>query len=128
MMIIQVVAAGVISAVLALTLKRHSPEIAIIITLAASVLIFVMLLPTLSMAIAVISNIGSHLDGRLPYITLVLQIIGISYVAELGAQVCADAGENAIASKIELGGKVLIMAAAAPVLLEVLQIIAGLMT
>jgi len=125
--IIQVVAVGIISAILALTIKRQSPEIAIIITLAASILIFFMVLPALIYAVGIIQNLGSHLDSRIAYVPLVLQILGIAYVAELGAQVCIDAGESAIAAKIELAGKVLIMAAAAPILLDVLQMIVGIM-
>jgi len=125
--IIQVVAVGIICAILALTIKRQSPEIAIIITLAASILIFFMVLPALIYAVGIIQNLGSHLDSRIAYVPLVLQILGIAYVAELGAQVCIDAGESAIAAKIELAGKVLIMAAAAPILLDVLQMIVGIM-
>lgn len=127
MSIIQVVAAGIVSAVLALTVKKHSPEIALMITIAASVLIFVMILPTLAAALGIIHNLGGLLDSRIPYVSIVLQILGIAYVSELGAQVCSDAGESAIASKIELGGKVMIMAVAAPIMLEVLHMIVGVM-
>ena len=127
MTIIQVAAVGIISAVLAITLKKHSPEISLIITLGASVLILFMILPVLTGAVGVIQNLGGYLDTRVPYVPLVLQILGIAYVAELGAQVCSDAGEGAIASKIELAGKVLIMAAAAPILLDVLHMIVGIM-
>ena len=127
MTIIQVVAIGIISAILAITLKSRSPEIALMISLAASVLIFFMILPVLAGAVGVIQNLGGYLDTRVPYVPLVLQILGIAYVAELGAQVCHDAGEGAIASRIELAGKVLIMATAAPILLDVLRVIAGIM-
>ena len=127
MIIIQVVAVGIISAVLALTIKKHSPEIAIIITLAASLLIFFMVLPILASAVGIIQNLGAHLDSSVAYVPLVLQVLGIAYIAELGAQVCIDAGESAIASKIEMAGKVLIMAVAAPILLDVLNMIVGIM-
>jgi len=125
--IIQVAAVGIISAVLALTVKKQSPEIAIIITLAASVLIFFMVLPLLISAIGIMQNLGAHLDNQVAYVPIVLQILGIAYVAELGAQVCIDAGEGAIASKIELAGKVVIMAIAAPILLDVMHMIIGIM-
>ena len=127
MTIIQVVAVGLLSAVLALTIKKQSPEIALMITITASALIFFMVIPLLAGAVGIIQNFGNQLDGRVPYVPLILQILGIAYVAELGAQVCTDAGESAIASKIELAGKVLIMAAAAPILLDVLHMIIGVM-
>ena len=127
MTIIQVVAVGILSAILALTIKKQSPEIALMITIVASVLIFFMIMPLLAAAVGIIYNFGSNLDGRVPYVALVLQIIGIAYVAELGAHICSDAGESAIAAKIELAGKVLIMAAAAPILIDVLNMIMGIM-
>jgi len=127
MTIIQVVAVGVLSAVLAITLKKQSPEMALLVGFMASILIFFMMLPTLAGAIGILQNLGDLLGGNARYVTLILQILGIAYVAELGAQVCADAGEGAIASKIELAGKVMIMAIAAPILLDVLHMIAGLM-
>ena len=127
MTIIQVVAVGLLSAVLAITIKKQSPEIALMITIMASVLIFFMVMPLLAGAVGVIQNFGGQLDGRVPYVSLILQILGIAYVAELGAQVCIDAGESAIASKIELAGKVLIMAAASPILLDVLNMVVGVM-
>jgi stage III sporulation protein AD len=48
------------------------------------------------------------------YLSIALKIIGIAYVCEFGVQVCKDAGENSIASKVELGGKVLIAVMAVP--------------
>jgi stage III sporulation protein AD len=127
MQIAQIVVLGVMAAVLSLTVKRHAPEIALLITVAASILIFFMVLPLLAGAVGVVNNIGGFFTAQHPYITLIVRILGIAYVAELGAQVCADAGEGAIASRIEMAGKVMIIAVAAPVLLDVLQMIAGLM-
>ncbi len=44
------------------------------------------------------------------YFSIILKIIGIAYIVEFGgAQVSRDAGEEAIASKIELGGKVVMI-------------------
>ena len=63
------------------------------------------------------------------YVETILKIIGIAYIAEFAAQITKDAGQGAIASKIELGGKILILAMAIPilsVLIEtVLQLIPG---
>ncbi|MGQ0512778.1 SpoIIIAC/SpoIIIAD family protein, partial [Bacillus sp. D-CC] len=45
-----------------------------------------------------------------------LTIIGIAYIAEFGAQITKDAGQGAIASKIELAGKILILVMAIPII------------
>ena len=125
--IFQVVATGVLSAVLAITLKKQSPEIALIITIAATVLIFLMVLPMLTQAIGVLTNVGAMLDGGMQYVSLALRVIGVAYMAELGASVCADAGETAIATKIDLGGRVIIMVLAMPVVVDIIGVVLGLM-
>ena len=60
------------------------------------------------------------------YFSIVLKVIGIAYLTQFGSQLCADAGESAIAAKIELAGKVLMMTAAAPVLTGLLEMVMGL--
>ena len=125
--IFQVVATGVLSAVLAITIKKQSPEIALIITIAASVLIFLMILPMLTQAVGVLSHVGAMLDGGMQYVSLALRVIGVAYMAELGASVCADAGETAIATKIDLGGRVIIMVLAMPVVVDIIGVVLGLL-
>jgi stage III sporulation protein AD len=61
------------------------------------------------------------------YLETILKIIGIAYIAEFGAQISKDAGQGAIASKIELGGKILILAMAIPILTALIETILGLL-
>jgi len=125
--IFQVVATGVLCAVLAITIKKQSPEIALLITIVSSVLIFMMVLPMLTQAIGVLSNVGALLDGGMQYVSLALRVIGVAYMAELGSSVCSDAGETAIAAKIDLGGRVIIMVMAMPVVVDIVGAVVGLM-
>ena len=125
--IFQVVATGVLSAILAITIKKQSPEIALIITIAASVLIFVMVLPMLAQTVGVLTRVGDMLTGGAQYVSLALRVIGVAYMAELGASVCSDAGESAIAAKIDLGGRVIIMVMAMPVVIDIINVVLGIM-
>jgi len=126
--IFQVVATGVLCAVLAITIKKQSPEVALIITIASSVLIFLMIMPMLTQAVGVIANIGAMLDsGGAQYVSLALRVIGVAYMAQLGASVCADAGETAIAAKIDLGGRVIIMVLAMPIVIDIIGTVSGLL-
>jgi len=125
--IFQIVATGVLCAVLAITIKQQSPQIALLITIAASVLIFMMVLPMITQAIGVMTNVGALLDGGMQYVSLALRVIGVAYMAELGSSVCADAGETAIAAKIDLGGRVIIMVLAMPVVVDIVGAVVGLL-
>jgi stage III sporulation protein AD len=66
------------------------------------------------------------LNGGMPYVSVAVKVIGVAYMAELGASVCTDAGESAIAAKIELAGRVMLLVLAMPVLMDLLNIILGL--
>ena len=63
-----------------------------------------MLLSYLSSAIEMIRDFASQYQEVYDGITIVLKIIGIAYLCEFAIQVLRDAGEGAIASKVELGG------------------------
>jgi stage III sporulation protein AD len=127
MNIIQVVAVGVLGAVLALTVKKQSPEIALMITVASTALIFFMVLPMLAEVMGVMRHVGALLDGGQAYIALAVKVIGVAYLAELGASMCLDAGESAIAAKIELAGRAVILVLAAPIILDVANVIISMM-
>ena len=125
--ITQIVAIGLVSTILAITVKKQSPEIAIVISIAASILIFVVIFPRLSAVISVIQSISERIDTRSNYIDVVLKIIGVSYIAEFGSEICKDAGQTSLASKIDLGGKIIIMTIAAPILLTLIDVILNIM-
>jgi stage III sporulation protein AD len=97
------------------------------ITIASSAVIFFMLLPMLAEVMGIMRYIGGLLGNGQPYVSLVVKVIGVAYLAELGASVCLDAGESAVAAKIELAGRVVILVIAAPVILDVAHVIIGLM-
>ncbi len=120
---IKIVAFGLVSAVLVITLKKFSPEFALVVSIAAGCMIFFTIIPTLSQVIASITDIAGKVNLNGGYILLVLKIIGISYLAEFGSHICCDAGETSLASKIELAGKVLIMFVSMPVLLSLVDLI-----
>ena len=61
------------------------------------------------------------------YVGLCIKIIGIAYVAQLGVQVCTDAGETAVAGKVELCGRVLILAVSLPAATATLRLAAKML-
>ena len=119
--IFQIAAIGIIGMILAMTLKRDTPLFAILISLAVALLIFLLIVPQLAGLVALVDIITTYLSQGQDYILVVVKIIGIAYIAEFGTQICRDAGEGAIAGKVELAGKVLIMGVAAPVIISLVE-------
>ena len=129
MEITRIAALGIVSAILAVAVKRQSGEFALLISVSASVLLLLILTPWLGQAVGLMENIASLVNATsgAVYIGLILKIICVAYIAEFASQVCVDAGESAIASKIELGGKVIIMVISAPIISGLVSLIAGML-
>lgn len=125
--IVQIVSIGLVAAILAITLRQQRPEMALMVSIAAGLVIFFMIAGKLSVAIQALNEIMRKAQLNNIYFTTVLKIIGIAYITEFGSQICKDAGEGSIASKIELAGKVLIMILALPIVLAVFDLISGVM-
>lgn len=121
--IMQIVAVGIISTILALVVKNYLPEVGIMVSIIGGILIFFMLLPNLINVLNVLQSLSNNINTNMEHIPTVFRILGIAYIAEFGAQICKDAGESAIASKIELGGKVIIMVVSAPIIVSFLNLI-----
>ncbi len=88
--------------------------------------IFLFLVDGVSQIITMIEKIALNANINMMYVETILKIIGIAYIAEFGAQITKDAGQGAIASKIELGGKIIILAMAVPILTVIIETIIGL--
>ena len=123
MEIVRIVAVGLVSAILALTIKKEAPQFSLVLSLAASVLIFFMVMPMLAEKVLVLTNLAQLVRADIAYITIIFRIIGIAYIAEFAAQICSDAGESAIAARIAMGAKVLIMSISVPILMSLIDII-----
>jgi len=125
--IMQVVALGLMVAVFAVLLRRERPEMALILALGFGVIVFLMVLKKLGAIITVFEDVTRRAQVDELYLTTLLKILGIAYIAEFGAQVCRDSGEGTVANKIELAGKVLIMILALPIFAAILEAIVRLL-
>ncbi|OOC60770.1 stage III sporulation protein AD [Paenibacillus ihbetae] len=116
MEIIQVVGLGLIATVLILVVKDQKPLFAFLLAVATSVMIFLFLIGKIGDVIRMLEDLAENSGVQMIYLKTVLKIIGIANIAEMGAQIVRDAGQESIASKIELAGKVLILVLAVPII------------
>jgi len=127
MEIIQIVGLGIIATVFIVLLKSLRPEIAMLISIITGVVIFIVVAGKLSSIVEILNNIANKAGVDMAYLSTLLKIIGIAYIVEFGAEICKDAGESAIASKIELAGKVAIIFLALPIITALLDLIIKVM-
>ncbi|WP_246944789.1 stage III sporulation protein AD [Bacillus pinisoli] len=125
--ILQIVGIGLVATFLALIVKEQKPIFAFMLVVFVGCGIFLFLIGQIQEIITMLERIAVNANVNLMYVETILKIIGIAYIAEFGAQITRDAGQGAIASKIELGGKILIMAMAIPILTVIIETIIGLL-
>lgn len=123
MEIVKIVGIGVVATVLSVILKRTRSELAMFISIITGVIIFTMILGELSYVIQTLNNLSRRINIEFAYFSTIIKIIGMAYLIEFGSQISRDAGEDSIAMKIELGGKVIIMVLAIPILLALMELI-----
>ena len=125
--ILQIVGFCVVAAVVLTVIRRDRPEIALQVGLAVAAVVFLMIADRLLGVLTVLRDLAVRSNVNLMYLNVVLKIIGVAYVAEFGAQICRDANESAIAGKVELAGKVIILTLAVPIVIAVMEAIIKLL-
>lgn len=121
MEIVQVVGLGILATVLVIILKEYRPEMAMQVSIVAGLVIILLVIGYVVNIVQVITEISVGAGMNLIYLQALMRIIGIAYLAEFGAQVCRDAGENSIASKIDFAAKVIILVIAIPIVIAVIE-------
>jgi stage III sporulation protein AD len=121
--IVQIVGLCLVTTVLVVIVKAQRPEMAVLISIAAGILIFFVVVGRISAVLDLLNNYTRKMNIDITFLSVLLKIIGIAYITEFGAEICKDAGEGAMASKIELAGKVIIAVLAVPIITSLLDII-----
>ncbi|WP_018132455.1 stage III sporulation protein AD [Effusibacillus pohliae] len=125
--ILQIVGLALIAVFLILTVKSQSPLLALLISLLTGVILFAFLVPPVRLILEEIEKLALQANVDLKLVGTILKIITIAYIAEFGAQLVRDSGEAGLASKIEFGGKILILVLAIPVVRVVIDTILQVM-
>ena len=112
----QIAGFAVCAAVLALTMRRIRPEAAPVLVIAAGALAAIMVLPRLAEIVDGVRALAASGGVEDAAISPLLKVAGISLLMDFSAQTCRDAGEDGLALKVELCGRVMLIALALPVM------------
>lgn len=127
MSIMQIVALAVVAVVLIVIVRQERPELALQLSMVAGLIITVFVVWKLAGIVKVLERLALRADLNMVFLGALLKIIGIAYIAEFGTQVCRDAGENALAIKVELAGKVTILILAVPIISTIVSTVERLL-
>jgi len=127
MEIIKVVAFAFIALFLVLLFKGKRDDIAVYISIAAGVIIFLFMISKITAVLQFIQQLAAKANIDFIYLTTVFKIIAIAYLASFCSEICKDAGQGNLGAKVEFAGKILILVLAIPILMAVLQSILKIM-
>ena len=121
--ILKIIGIGLVALVIAIILKQYRPEFAIYVSMIAGVLILVLIMDKFTGIINLLKSISDKTYINQQFLGILLKITGIAIITEFAVSICSDAGEKAIASKIEIGSKVIIIAMSIPIISSLLELI-----
>jgi stage III sporulation protein AD len=117
----QIVGLALTVSVLGMVLKQVRPEIALQMTILAGVVIFLLVISKVKVIIDLLQNLAGQANVSSYYLLIIFKIVGVAYLAEFGAAICRDAGEGALAAKVELAAKVGVLVLAIPIITAILE-------
>ncbi|MDE6398967.1 MAG: hypothetical protein K2L51_06570 [Clostridiales bacterium] len=126
--IIKISAMGIVTAFCVVLLREQKSEIAMLVGIAGGCLILLSLLDYFTQVFSTLSDIAQKTGIPSSVYKTVLKIISIGYIADFSAGIVEDTGQKALAEKIVLGGKLIIMVLSLPIVTMLFDIIAGVLS
>lgn len=123
MNIIQIVGIAILSVIIIILLKQYKPEYALQVSILCGTIILFFAFEKVSAVIKLLDNLVENIGINKEFFRILLKITGIAYLIEFASMTCKDAGESAIASKVELAGKLLIITISMPIISTLLETI-----
>ncbi|MCL6522221.1 MAG: stage III sporulation protein AD [Firmicutes bacterium] len=127
MTLFQILGIGLTVVVLLGVLRHQQSAVATLLSLGAGVLLLLAVLPYFGQVVGLVSELAARSQVNLAFVGVLLRVIAIAYLVQLAADVARDAGESAVASRIELAGQLLMLVLAVPILRSVIQAVLGLL-
>ncbi len=109
-------------ALAAVVVVRHlRPDMGMVASVAAGLVFVGIAVSRLSYFASAIDALASSAGVDRVYIDIVLRVVGVAYLASFAADTCRDAGEGALASRVELAGNAIILGLASPLIFALLD-------
>lgn len=121
--ITKIIGVGLIALIIIIILRQYKPEFTIYVSLIAGVIIFFLVANSLTGIINLLQDFANKASINSKFLGILLKITGIALLTEFAVSVCKDAGESAIASKVDLGGKVIIISISIPIISALIETI-----
>ncbi len=119
--IVKIIGVGFVAVIIIIILKQYRPEFAVYVSILTGVIILLMLVGQISGILDLLRDIASKSSINSGFLKILIKITGIAILTEFAVSICKDSGESAIASKVDIGGKVIIVALSMPIVQSLLE-------
>ncbi len=125
--IFKIIGIALATTITVIIVKQTKPELAIFVGVAGSIIIFLYIVNLLEQVFDVFNYIlsSTHIDSEM--FVILLKIVGVGYITEFASNICIDSGNTAIASKLQLAGKLIIFILAIPIITNLIDMIVRLL-
>lgn len=123
MEILQIAGIAISGVLLVSIIKNFKPELAIYVVLATVLVIFLLALEQLTSVFQFLKTVYDQMTYGKEFFPIIIKVLVVAYLADFTAQLCKDAGEGSIGSKVELAGKIVIFYLSLPILMSILNLI-----
>lgn len=121
--IVKIIGIGLAALIVMIILKQYKPEFAVYVSLLAGALILFLIMDKFTGIISLLETLASKASINNQFLLILLKITGIAFLTEFAVSICKDSGESAIATKIDLGGKIIIISMSIPIISAILELI-----
>ena len=128
MNILTVIGIGLVCAVLCVLLRQVRPELALLLSLAGGIFILLSLFTDVLQIIGRVEGLMARVSVPNAYAQVLLKALGICFLTQLACDTCKDAGESAIATKIEIAGKIAVLVVSLPLFEQALSLVFALIS
>ena len=121
-------AVGVTAVVLSAVLKKNTPELALLLALAAGLWMLALAAEGLGAAVALMEELADQAGLSEALLEPVVKTVALSILTKLTVEICRSAGEGGVAAFVETAGTALALLAALPLVRAVAQLMGELLT
>jgi len=122
----KIIAIAIICAVLLVILRHSRPEQGMILSLAAVAILLYWILDDMIPVLDGLQKMTQQFQLSEEKMQILLKTLGLCFLTQTAADVCRDAGEGSLASKVELAGKTAVLLLCLPLYQELLELAAKL--
>lgn len=126
MEVIKIVGISIFAVIMIIILKNYRPEMALVLSIITGIGIMLYAIFKMSSVINVLNDLVSKSGVNTDFLLIIIKVIGIAYIVEFGKNVCIDAGQSSIATKLEMAGKVVIVVLTIPLISSLVNVLVGL--